>query len=420
MIAIASIDSAFASRAIAIFLLALGLGHGLEDTTDTAQTRQENATVFEEITAIIEKHFFDSDRLDQSWQRKVNDCKKRIEKTSSSMELEKEVNLLLAQLKVSHTKFYSKDNPKRYQLLGVFHKLYNDENDQLFVYPGIGLSGTRRGGKFIVDAVFDGFPAAQSGIRFGDVIESVGGKKFSPINSFSERVDQVVELQVLRGSRRVKVLCNVVPLDGRTMFESALKNSSRVIERNGKRIGYLHVWSFAGAQFQEIIKSQILWGPLANCDALVLDLRDGWGGADINYLNLFRKPIASITSTMADGRNLNLSGTWNRPVALLINERTTSGKELFSYGFKKLQLGPVVGTPTAGAVLAGRCFLLSNGDVLYLAVAGVEVDGKALEGIGVEPTLRIERDASLQRDNQLERTLEVLFHEIGRNAKESP
>jgi hypothetical protein len=39
-----------------------------------------------------------------------------------------------------------------------------------------------------------------------------------------------------------------------------------------------------------------------------------------------------------------------------------------------------VGERTAGAVLAGRCFLLSDRSLLYLAVAGIRGDGERLEG----------------------------------------
>jgi carboxyl-terminal processing protease len=107
---------------------------------------------------------------------------------------------------------------------------------------------------------------------------------------------------------------------------------------------------------------------------------------------------------------LNFSGVWGKPVVLLVNRRSTSGKEMFTYGFKKLKLGEVVGETTAGAVVAGRGFLLSNSDVLYLAVSDLEVDGQRLEGRGVEPTVHVERPLpyAAGADPQLERALEIL------------
>jgi len=47
---------------------------------------------------------------------------------------------------------------------------------------------------------------------------------------------------------------------------------------------------------------------------------------------------------------------------LLINGGTThAGKEVLAYGFKKYGYGPVIGTRSAGALLAARAFLLEGG-----------------------------------------------------------
>ena len=100
------------------------------------------------------------------------------------------------------------------------------------------------------------------------------------------------------------------------------------------------------------------------------------GVANLDYVNLFRPALVQIESRSRNQPPQSFSGVWGKPVALLVNQRTTSGKELFAYAFQKLLLGKVVGETTAGAVLAGRCFLLQNGDVLYLAVADLKVDGR--------------------------------------------
>ena len=96
-------------------------------------------------------------------------------------------------------------------------------------------------------------------------------------------------------------------------------------------------------------------------------------------------------------------------MVLLTNGQTTSGKELFTYGFKKLKIGKVVGETTSGAVVAGRIFKLSSGDVLYLAVNDVSVDGQRLEGIGVKPDIEVRREiqSPTKTDSQLQKAIEV-------------
>ena len=62
---------------------------------------------------------------------------------------------------------------------------------------------------------------------------------------------------------------------------------------------------------------------------------------------------------------------------------------MLTYGFKKYGYGAVIGTRSAGALLAARAFLLDGGGLLLLPVADVEVDGERLEGRGVMPTIEV-------------------------------
>jgi carboxyl-terminal processing protease len=92
-----------------------------------------------------------------------------------------------------------------------------------------------------------------------------------------------------------------------------------------------------------------------------------------------------------------------------VNEGTRSGKEVLAYGMKSRGYGEVVGVRTAGAVRAGRAFILSDNSLLLLAVADVLVDGRRLEGEGVTPTVDVPMplEYSAGRDPQLERALEL-------------
>ncbi|MGI9518981.1 MAG: S41 family peptidase [Pirellulaceae bacterium] len=366
--------------------------------------------VFDQVSAHVEEHFFDPDFNIDEWKRQYAEFRRRAIVAPTRDEFAAIVNELLATLNASHTHYFSRLNPKRYQLLGVFHQLYDEDDESLFVYAGIGIDTRGVDGKSFITAAFDGFPAAQAGLQYGDEIVSVDGAPFHPVLCFAGKADTPVSVVVRRGGEEVTLEVPVQELDGRTMFERALEDSTRVIERNGARIGYLHAWSYAGSKYQEQIRAALLWGNLSDCDALILDLRDGWGGADLNSVNLFRPAIANIESATRDGDPQNYTGVWGKPVVLLTNGGSTSGKELFTFGFRKLGLGTVVGEKTAGAVVGGRAFLLTNGDLLYLAVTDVTVDGQRLEGVGVEPDITVPRpvQGADNLDVQLEAAIEVL------------
>jgi carboxyl-terminal processing protease len=101
---------------------------------------------------------------------------------------------------------------------------------------------------------------------------------------------------------------------------------------------------------------------------------------------------------------------WSKPVCLLVNEGTRSGKELLTYYFKKIRRGPVVGTRTAGAMVFGRPIIMSDGSLLFLANSDLKVDGKRLEGIGVSPDIEVpfRPEFTAGADPQKKRALEVI------------
>src|SRR5260370_23104805 len=90
------------------------------------------------------------------------------------------------------------------------------------------------------------------------------------------------------------------------------------------------------------------------------DLRDGWGGAQPEYLDLFNGRAPTMQVTDQSGTTAFVNVKWRKPVAMLINGGTRSGKEVLAYGFKKHRLGELIGTRTEGAVLAAPPFLIGN------------------------------------------------------------
>jgi C-terminal processing protease CtpA/Prc len=194
-----------------------------------------------------------------------------------------------------------------------------------------------------------------------------------------------------------------------------MEESARIIAANGVKIGYIHVWSYAGAQYQQLLERELSTGRLKEADALVWDLRDGWGGAEPEYLHLFTGRAPVMTLINRDGRKSAANVSWRKPVAMLINGGTRSGKEILAYGFREYGIGEVIGTRTAGAVLAGRAYLLSDGSLVLLAVADVLVDSRRLEGAGVTPTIPVPFPLAYAqgRDPQLDRAVEVLAQTVG-------
>jgi carboxyl-terminal processing protease len=193
-----------------------------------------------------------------------------------------------------------------------------------------------------------------------------------------------------------------------------MRQSIKIIERNSKKIGYVHIWSYAGDQYQQLLVEEIGYGKLKDTEGLILDLRDGWGGAEPNYLNIFNKQVPGLTQMARDGVKRTIDLQWRKPVVMVVNNGSRSGKEILAYGFKKYGIGKLIGTKTAGAVVGGSPFLLEDGNLLYLAVVDVWIDGERLEGKGVIPDIEVPfpLEYAQGKDPQFNKAVDVLLEQL--------
>jgi carboxyl-terminal processing protease len=375
-----------------------------------------DTTAFEEVWQTVRDRFYDPHLHGLDWSAVRQRYSEEAARATSEAVLSEVINRMLSELRASHTRYYTRDEPEYYQLADIFvGALRRRGLERAFpgghiAYPGIGIltRGGTPGGSF-VSGVIDGTPAQRSGLLAGDEIISADGASFQPIGSFRGKVGKQVELALRRAGTGVQATVTPAEIEPNQMFLDGLKASARVVQANGRRIGYVHVWSYAGYAYQQALEQLIAEGPLKDADALIWDLRDGWGGAIPEYLDLFnsRAPTMEIIDRNSAHEFANVK--WRRPAAMLINGGTRSGKEILAYGFKKYRLGEVIGTRTEGAVLAATAFLIGSG-LLLLAVDDVLVDGVRLEGVGVTPTIEIEAGSGSpeKTDPQLDCAVAVL------------
>ena len=173
------------------------------------------------------------------------------------------------------------------------------------------------------------------------------------------------------------------------MFEQAIADSATVIERDGRKIGYIHLWTLAAPRSMSAVAEALATGPLKDVDGLVLDLRGRWGGGSSDAAELFLGDTPSFRLIPRSGEDMLANVRWHRPVVAIIDEGTRSGLEVFAYALKANDI-PLVGTRTAGALLAGRAYLLPDDSLLELAVSDAVIgDDVRLEGSGVTPDVPV-------------------------------
>ncbi len=321
------------------------------------------------------------------------------------------VNQMLAELETSHTYYYTKWDTDYYIIRVVFGKRDSHRN-------GIGVVTKKIEGRYYAIAVLNASSAENAGIVLGDWLVEVDGQPFHPIRSFENKAGQKLEIIIQRGpAKDTRQQLQVVPKDRKE--EDWLGNDShtsiRTIEYKDRRFAYVRLWWLRGPKMLDALEYGIHRANEA--EGIIIDIRDGVGG-DIGYefITPFLQYGLGETTIVSVGRRQTFesSAGCSKPVVILINDGSRSGKETLAYLFKKTGRGVLVGERTAGFVVGGRKENISSESFLYYGAFKMDVDGKNLEGIGVEPDINVPFDIrfSSGRDIQLERAMDTIVELI--------
>ena len=389
------------SRFPSLLFLAIVLGAGLASPAALPGGRETKLdSLGQEIVSLVREKFYDPKAAD-AWAAAHDHYGAKADGRDAFVRLTRSA---LEDLKTSHTGYYTRSDPAYYGLLAIFREAFGVRSVE---YESVGADFTEEG---FVRAVFAGSPAEKAGLRRGDRVVKADGREFQPVLSFQGRAGRDVILAVERAAGAPPVEVAVTPrrIDPEKEWKAAQEEGSRLIRRDGTTIAYVPLFSCAGDQYREALQEAI-GGKLREARALVLDFRNGWGGCSPDFLNLFHGAVPALTSIGRDGKEQVFDLQWRGPLYVLINGGTRSGKELVSYALKKHRLATLVGRRTAGAVVGGSCFLLSDRSLLYLAVADSRVDGERLEGVGVAPDVEVEDALPYAggADPQMEKALEM-------------
>ncbi len=387
------------------------------EVPDTTNVVPEN--LIGEIDHIVRHHYYSQARLASAgWDAAVSRARSAFDEASASADQSKVLQNLLATLGTSHTTYYPPDDPAYWQMAGIFEpvieRVCKEENrpEMPITVSEIGVFWKRIDSRWYVGGIYDGSAADVTGLRVGDEIVSAGGSAFSPVITFARNASSSVALEIRRsqGGPVRQVTLSPQRVRPHEALRAATENSWRIIPRGSRRIAYLRVWSWTSAEIQQVVVQAVAKSNQASVDAFVLDLRDGWGGASPHYLSIFDRDVPILESIDRAGDASTYDTQIRKPTVILINGGTRSGKEIIAYGAKKHGLATLVGEKTAGAVLFGQPFCLSNRSLLYLAVADARVDGQQLEGRGIEPDIEVAFDVRYAdgRDPQMERALDLL------------
>lgn len=376
-------------------------------------------SLVDEIACIVEAKFYSPAWLEQvGWGAAVARARREFAATDVPAERTAILRKLVASLKTSHTTYYPRSDPGYWFWTSLFEQMLERvcPREKAPGFPvtreDIGVFWKQVEADWFVVGVYVGGSADKAGLRLGDHILAADGQAFSPVDSFAGRAGKPVSLQVQRTRGAPAIALVVTPQTTRPQEElrQATADSWRIIEHEGRRFAYIHMWAWATIEIQKVLLDAIAKSNTEGVDGFVLDIRDGWGGASGNYLGIFWRDVPLFEFVDRDGRRRPFDQQIRKPAVLLVNGGTRSGKETIAYGAKKHRMARLVGERTSGAYLAGGASCLRDGSLLVIAVSDARVDGERLEGRGVAPDIEVPFDFryAAGRDPQLDRALEVL------------
>lgn len=379
--------------------------------------------VFRQAMDVVRERFYDPNLHGVDWSRVRDQFAPRAAQAGCGEGVSRVINEALDRLHASHTRHYHRSQREYYELLDVFNpdginpERFPGCGTGLVGYVGVGVVAVKVDGRTFAGDVYEAGPAAQAGLHVGDELLGVEDGPWSDIDAFAGREGKPTRVHIQRtkdaGSRRT-LLVTPVRINPLEMFKESMRRGARVIQKEETRLGYVRVRSYANPAYQELL-ADLLQRELAGVDGLVLDLRGGWGGASPEYVNLFnpvtprlgRRSRADIESG-AEWQEQEFA--FRKPLVLLVDGESRSGKEIFAHALRKHGRARLVGERTGGAVLGGTPIMLRDGSMLYLAVMDVRVDGERLEGVGVPVDDEVKRTIPYAggADAQFDRAIEVL------------
>ncbi len=277
-----------------------------------------------------------------------------------------------------------------------FHA-FNDGN-----FSGIGIEVIFEDGIAKIISTIDGSPASKAGIKNGDIITSINGKKLIKnhneiLSSISGKPNTLVNLTVFRPTVKKE-------------FSFSLKRqkinfqSVDVININNE-FGYIKIKIFNGATNKEFYNKlkQLTKEPANNkIKGIILDLRNNPGGIIESAVDICSYFVRKSLIVYTQGKNSRFKteyyskkmpiSLFDIPMVILINDGSASCAEIIAGAFQDYNRAIVVGTKSFGKGSVQRIASLAEDDSSGIKLTTdlyYTPKGRSIQFTGVIPDINI-------------------------------
>ena len=280
----------------------------------------------------------------------------------------------------------------------------DDERDDLKQmltgkYAGIGslIHYSKNEDRCIISEPFENMPAAEGGLKAGDVILSIAGKEFGPkgsqnTNEFTESVSNA-----LRGEPGTSFIVKIqrpgedkpreIKLTRRAIKTPPISYYGMIAENTG----YIYLSSFPEGAATDVRRA-VIDLKQKGAKQLVLDLRNNGGGSmqeAIDLVNLFIGKGKAVVELKGKIKSANETYKTQRealdpdlPLAVLVNGNTASSSEITAGTLQDYDRAVVIGTRTYGKGLVQQTRPLPYDGVLKLTTSRYYIpSGRCIQAI---------------------------------------
>lgn len=382
--------------------------------------KDEFNQMFYEVWASLEQNFYDVEFHGVDWKAKRDYYASFLPYVLTRDNLRTLLNDMLNELNSSHMGF------------STFGK--DEATPVKYVTAATGLMFKEKE-PYVLDRVVSGSVAdfSDNPLLPGDRLISVNGVKIDPSRNRESYFSTVTKQEELllgfersvnsasaNGTFDVKFhTCSSRDLRALFYNEWVDLNKKRVNELSNGKVAYIHMGDMSDGSLEQFVIEMNTNS--VHKEALILDIRFNNGGNVHKEVLDMLAARESFRWSHRDNPKISHPNVTpaNKPLVVLINERSLSDAEVTANGIKSLSLATLVGTETYRWIIFTSSISLVDGSMVRLPAWGCyTLDGKDLEKQGVSPDIYVKntfKDRIESKDPQLERAVEEVLSQLRKN-----
>lgn len=321
--------------------------------------------------------------------------------------LESGINGMLHYLGDPYTVFMSSDTAEE----------FNDSVEGIYHGIGAQIKYDEKSEYVVIEEVFEASPAEKAGLKKDDMIikvNDIDAKKMS-VSKVAELVKgkdgTSVSITIRRGEEE-----KVIKVERDTVDNISV--ASKIIDKDDKKVGYIAISLFASNTYKQF-KDELEKIEKEGIDSLIIDVRGNSGGyltTVTDIISLFvekGKPIYQLkTKDKLEVIYDKTDTKRNYRIAVLVNSGSASASEVLTGALKETYGAKIVGINTYGKGKVQKLYTLSNGSIVkYTYQEWLTPKGNYIDSVGIKPDYEEYLKVKEEKDNQLEKALEVIVKE---------